>query len=313
MERRVITILGCTASGKGGLARALASELGGEILSVDSMKVYRGMDIGTAKPTPEQRAEIRHHLIDVADPWESFSAARFVELADRAVAEVHVGGKPLIAVGGTVLYFKCFYEGMFAGPSADPVFRAEIRARAEREGLDALHAELARVDPQAATRIHRNDLRRIERAREVHHLTGHPISELQKQWDDQSLRRPGWDWRLIGLRRDKEDASRRINERVRRMVAAGLVEEARQIWTDPRGASEQAGQAVGYAELFDHFEGGVSLEEAIERIKINSRRLAKQQRTWLKRLAKVHWIDVEEQDDVASIAVRVRPILKSSA
>jgi tRNA dimethylallyltransferase len=193
------------------------------------------------------------------------------------------------------------------------VFRAEIRARAEREGLDALHAELARVDPQAATRIHRNDLRRIERALEVHHLTGHPISELQKQWDDQSLRRPGWDWRLIGLRRDKEDASRRINERVRRMVAAGLVEEARQIWTDPRGASEQAGQAVGYAELFDHFEGGVSLEEAIERIKINSRRLAKQQRTWLKRLAKVHWIDVEEQDDVASIAVRVRPILKSSA
>jgi len=149
MENRVVTILGCTASGKGSLARALASEIGGEIVSVDSMKVYRGMDIGTAKPTREQRAAIPHHLIDVADPWESFSTARFVELADRAVAEIHGRDRLVIAVGGTVLYFKCFYEGMFSGPAADPGIRAEIRARAEREGLDALHAELAGIDPKA--------------------------------------------------------------------------------------------------------------------------------------------------------------------
>lgn len=308
MERRVITILGCTASGKGTLARALAAEVGGEIVSVDSMKVYRGMDIGTAKPTAEQRAAIPHHLIDVADPRESFSAARFVELADRAVAEIHSRQRPAIAVGGTVLYFKCFYEGMFAGPSADPARRAEIRARAEREGLAALHAELERVDPQAAARIHRNDLRRIERALEVFQLTGRPISELQQQWDGAAIRRPEWDWRLIGLRREKQAAARRINERVRRMAAAGLVEEARRIWWGPWRISDQARRAVGYAELFEHFADRMSLEDALERIKINSRRLAKQQRTWLKRLTGVSWIDVGQRDDLASILSRVVPL-----
>ncbi len=310
MENRVIAILGCTASGKGSLARALASELDGEILSVDSMKVYRGMDVGTAKPTPEQRAAVPHHLIDLADPWESFSAARYVELADRAVAEIHGRSRPVIAAGGTVLYFKCFYEGMFAGPSADAAIRAEIRARAAREGVVALHAELARVDPEAATRIHRNDLRRVERALEVYRLTGRPISELQKQWDNESIRRPEWDWILIGLRRGREAVNRRINDRVRRLVAAGLVEEARRIWSDPHGVSDQARQAVGYAELFDHFAGRLSLGEAVEKIKINSRHLAKQQRTWLKRLPNVRWIDVEESDDIASILPRVRPLLR---
>jgi len=308
MESRVVTILGCTASGKGTLARALAAALDGEIVSVDSMKVYRGLDIGTAKPTPAQRAAVPHHLIDVADPWESFSAARFVELADRAVGEIHGRKHPVVAVGGTVLYFKCLYEGMFAGPSADPAIRAEIRARAEREGPDALHAELAGIDPEAAARIHRNDLRRIERALEVYRLTGRPISQLQNQWDNQSIRRPDWDWRLIGLRREREDASRRINQRVRGMIAAGLVEEARRIGSDPRGVSDQARQAVGYAELFGHFSGGSSLEDAIERIKINSRRLAKQQRTWLKRLPNLSWIDVERNDDVAAVLTRARPL-----
>jgi tRNA dimethylallyltransferase len=309
VENRVIAILGCTASGKGALARALAMEIGGEIVSVDSMKVYRGMDIGTAKPTPAQRAAVAHHLIDVADPWESFSAARFVELADRAVAEIHGRSRPAVAVGGTVLYFKCFYEGMFAGPSADPAIRSEIRAQAAREGVDVLHAELARVDPAAAARIHRNDLRRIERALEVYRLTGRPISELQKQWDNELTRRPQWSWTLIGLRHERQAASRRINDRVRRMIAAGLVEEARRLWSDPRGVSDQARQAVGYAELFDHFEGRLTLEEAVEKIKISSRRLAKQQRTWLRRLPNVRWIDGEESDDITSILLRARPLV----
>jgi tRNA dimethylallyltransferase len=309
MENRVITILGCTASGKGGVARALATALSGEIVSVDSMKVYRGMDIGTAKPTAAQRAAIPHHLVDVADPWEAFSAAEFVQLADKAVAEIHARGRPVIAVGGTVLYFKCFYEGLFAGPSADESIRAEIRARAKREGLDALHAELARVDPEAAARIHRNDLRRIERALEVYQLTGAPISELQRQWDSDAIRRPEWDWRLIGLRREKEAASRRINERVRRMIADGLVDEARRIWSAPRGPSQPARQAVGYSELFDHFDGTLSLDDAIERIKIDTRRLAKQQRTWLKRLDGVSWVDVTEDDSVEAVAERVRALV----
>ncbi len=304
MERRVIVILGCTASGKGALARALAARLNGEIVSVDSMKVYRGMDIGTAKPDAAERSVIPHHLIDVADPWEPFSAARFVELADAAVSEIHARGRPVIAVGGTVLYFRCFYEGLFEGPAADPAFRAALRARAERDGLAALHAELARIDPPAAARIHRNDLRRIERALEVYQASGAPISRLQQQWD-RAIRRPDWSWRLLGLRRERAAANRRINERVRRMLRDGLVDEARRLWSDPRGVGAQARQAVGYAELFEHLAGRGTLEEAVERIKINSRRLAKQQRTWLKRLAQVTWFDVSDEEDAAGLLARV--------
>jgi tRNA dimethylallyltransferase len=292
MENRVIAILGCTASGKGELGRALAERLGGEILSIDSMKVYRGMDIGTAKPPPAERARLAHHLIDVADPWESFSAARFVEHADRAVAEIHARGRPVIAVGGTVLYFKSFHVGLFDGPSANENVRAEIRARAASIGAEALHAELAAIDPAAAARIHRNDIRRIERALEVHRLTGRPITALQTQWDTPTVRRPDWSWRLIGLRREREAANRRINDRVRRMIDAGLAEEARRIWSDPRGVSTQARQAVGYAELFEHFAGELTLDEAIERIKIHSRRLGKHQRTWLRRMPGLTWFDL---------------------
>jgi tRNA dimethylallyltransferase len=308
VEKRVITILGCTAVGKGTLARAIARRLGAEIVSIDSMKVYRGMDVGTAKPSAEVRAGIPHHLIDVADPWEAFSVARFIELADQAVGEVHGRGRPVVAVGGTLLYFKCFYQGLFAGPSADPGIRAEIRRRAEVEGVEALHAELLRIDPEAAGRIHHNDLRRIERALEVQRLTGTPISVLQREWDSEGTRKPEWDWILVGLRRARELNNRRINERVRRMIAGGLVEEARQLWADPRGLSDQARQAVGYAELFEHFEGRMTLEEAIERIKIDTRHLAKQQRTWLRRLPGVNWIDMEEADEPERIVGLVMPL-----
>ena len=310
VENRVVTIIGCTASGKGTLARALAQTLDAEIISIDSMKVYRGMDIGTAKPSAEVRADIPHHLIDVADPWQPFSAARFVELADQAVTQTHDRNRPAVAVGGTVLYFKCWYEGIFSGPPADPRIRAEIRRRAEAEGLAALHAELATVDPEAAARIHRNDLRRIERALEVYQLTGTPISSLQRQWSAAGLRRSDWQWTLIGLRRGREDANRRINLRVKRMVAAGLVDEARRIWSDPRGVSDQARQAVGYAELFAHFADRCSLAEALEQIKIHSRRLAKHQRTWLKRMSNVHWLDADGIEDTAALVPDVLDIVR---
>ncbi|MBI5863528.1 MAG: tRNA (adenosine(37)-N6)-dimethylallyltransferase MiaA [Planctomycetes bacterium] len=294
MQNSVIAILGCTASGKAELGRALAARIDAEIVSVDSMKVYRGMDIGTAKPSRAQQAATPHWLIDAVDPWEPFSAARFVELADEAILDILGRGKPVVVVGGTVLYFKALYEGLFPGPAAQPELRAEIRRRAAEIGSEALHGELAAVDPVAASRIHPNDIRRIERALEVYQVTGRPISSHQTQWADATLRRPEWNWRLIGLRRPRELANRRINDRVRRMVAAGLVEEARRIWSDPRGVGEQARQSVGYAELSEHFEGRASLEDAIERIKIDSRRLAKQQRTWLRRLPGVTWFELED-------------------
>ncbi len=309
VENRVIVILGCTATGKGTLARGLARLLSGEIVRIDSMKVYRGMDIGTAKPPPEERAAIPHHLIDVADPREPFSAARFVELADTAVSQIHARGRPAIAVGGTVLYFNCWYKGLFAGPSADPGLRAAIRRRAAVEGLDALHAELTRIDPAAAARIHRHDLRRIERALEVHALTGQPISRLQQQWAAGSPRRPEWDWRIIVLRRPRDETNHRINQRVQRMAAAGLLAEARKLWDDPRGLSMQARQAVGYAELFDHFAGRLTAEEAFEHIKIHSRRLAKQQRTWLRRLPGAHVLDIVVEEPPAALLDRALTVL----
>lgn len=310
MENRVIAILGTTASGKSSLARALAAHLNAEIISIDSMKVYRGMDIGTAKPSADARAATRHHLIDVAEPHESFSVARFVELADQAVEHIHAKGKPAIAVGGTILYFKCFYQGLFAGPAANPKIRARIRARAASEGLQTLHAELARIDPDAAQRIHPNDLRRIERALEVYEITGQPITHLQKQWSGSTIRRPDWKWKLIALRWPRDEGNRRINDRVRKMVAHGLIDEARQIWSDPRGVSDQARQAVGYAELFQHFQARLTQDQAIERIKINSRQLAKSQRTWLKRLPEVQWIDLDPGDDVQSTLSRVLPLIQ---
>lgn len=292
----VILILGVTASGKSSVAQEAAQRLQGEIICVDSMTIYRDMNIGTAKPTDADRASVPHHLLDLVDPCESFNVARFVELADDAVQEIASRGRPIIAVGGTMLYVKCFYEGIFDGPGAQPALRTAIRARADEIGLEALHAELASVDPAAAARIHRNDIRRIERALEVYQLTGRPISEHQQQWDCSKIRRPNWRWTLVGLRRERELENRRINERVRRMIADGLVEEVRRLYDDPRGVGQQAAQAVGYAELLAHFRGELSLDDAIERIKINSRHLAKQQRTWLKRLLAIHWIDADSPD-----------------
>lgn len=309
MEKRVIVVTGCTASGKGAVARALARELNAEIVSVDSMKVYRRMDIGTAKPGPSERAETPHHLVDVVDSWEPFSSARFVELAEAAIDAAHARGRPIVAVGGTVLYLKCLYEGMFEGPSADPAFRASLRARAEREGVEKLHAELATVDPAAAERIHQNDIRRIERALEVHHLTGRSITSLQQQWGEARPRRPDWNWRWLGLRREKSEASRRINARVLRMIDQGLEAEARAIWEDPRGVSDQARQAVGYAEWFDFFRRGGSRADVVERIKINSRHLAKHQRTWLRRFTQVRWVDLAEGQADTDILPQARAAL----
>ncbi len=281
-------LLGCTAVGKSALALPLAERLNAEILSIDSMQVYRRMDIGTAKPSPAERQRVPHHLIDVAEPSESFSVARFVSAADAAIADISARGRPVLAVAGTPLYLMALLYGLFDGPSADPEFRTRLRERAASEGTETLHAELARIDPDAAARIHANDLRRIERALEVFERTGRPISEQQQQWSGP----PRYTYRAIGLRRSREDQSHRINARVKEMVAAGLIGEVRRLLAEPAGLSDQASQAVGYAEVIRHLRGEYTLEDAIEAIKINTRRLAKSQRTWFRRVQGINWIDV---------------------
>ncbi len=299
---RVNLLIGCTASGKSAVALAAARQLGAELVSIDSMKIYRRMDIGTAKPTPEERRDVFHHLIDIIEPFDQYNLGRFVGDADRAIRDIASRDLPVVAEGGSMMFVRGLLSGVFDGPAADPAFRRTLRERAEREGTPALHAELAQVDPEAAQRIHANDLRRIERALEVYHLSGRPITELQTQWEQSCSQ---YDCRVVALRRPKEEVNRRINARVRQMMVAGLPDEVRSLLAGPGGIGQQAAQAVGYAELIRHFHGELSLDEAIEQIKIGTRRLAKSQRTWLRRIPDVRWVDATEADATETLADRV--------
>ncbi|MFQ5413199.1 MAG: tRNA (adenosine(37)-N6)-dimethylallyltransferase MiaA [Phycisphaerae bacterium] len=291
-------IIGATGCGKGSLGRALARRTGGEIISADSMKVYRRMDIGTAKPSAADRRDVPHHVIDVVDPWETFSVAGFVARADAAIADIHGRHRPVFVVGGTPLYIKALSEGLFEDPGADPAVRARLHDEAGRSGRGALHRRLMDVDPIAAERIHPNDLRRTVRALEVFEITGRPISELQTQWNHR--RRYGCV--MFGVRRAREDQHRRTNDRVRRMMGAGLLEEVRSLLALPQPLSRTARSALGYAELIEHLEAGVPLADAIEKIKINTRRLVKAQRTWLRRFTDTQWIDLLPDSDPERIA-----------
>lgn len=284
-------ILGVTSSGKSRLAFDLAKTLGGEIISIDSMKVYKKMDIGTAKPPLERRKEVKYHLIDVVEPWQPFSVSDFLELSEQAASEILAKGKPVIGAGGTAMYIKNMLYGLFDGPGSDLELREELKRRLETEGHGKLHQELAEVDPVAAERIHPNDTRRVIRALEVFKLTGKPISSFQTQF---SAPEPDPRWRVIGLRRDKAVESRRINARVKKMVEAGLVDEVRELFNMDKPLSKQAQVAIGYAEFRDYFDGKITLDKAIEKVKINTRRLAKGQRTWFKSFRGVEWLDFGE-------------------
>ncbi|MCC6909135.1 MAG: tRNA (adenosine(37)-N6)-dimethylallyltransferase MiaA [Phycisphaerales bacterium] len=275
-QRPVILIVGPTAGGKSGLALSLAQRLpgGGEIISADSMQVYRGMDIGTAKPTREEQQLVPHHLIDVVEPDEPFSVDDWLKAAERCIAEIRARGRWPIVVGGTNLYVKAFLEGLFEGPPPDDSLRAQLAGWS----LADLHAEVARVDPASAQRIHRNDRKRLTRALEVHRATGKPLSQWQSQWSGRARR---GDVTLIGLDWPVEAINPRINARVKAMLEAGLVDEVKALHAASRLGS-QAREALGYKQLLAALEGNDSLEAAVEQIKIETRRFARKQRTWLK-------------------------------
>ncbi|MEQ9617007.1 MAG: tRNA (adenosine(37)-N6)-dimethylallyltransferase MiaA [Phycisphaerales bacterium] len=313
MLPRMPVIVGPTAGGKTGLAVRVAHALiglghaGTEIVSADSMMVYRGMDIGTAKPSDEDRRGVPHRLIDVVDPHERFNLELWLDRAERAIDEIRAPGGVPIVVGGTHLYVKALLEGLFEGPSADDTIRAELTAM----DPTARRALLERVDPESAGRIHANDVRRTVRALEVWKLTGAPISAQQSQWDEGRARD---DAVLVGLVWSSEGVNRRINARVKAMVDAGFVEEARGLW-EAGAYGEQSREALGYKQFIAHFEGRCSLEEAIERIKIETRRFAKNQRTWLRRLRATPgsvWIEMEETSEEIATERIVRAVLGGS-
>jgi tRNA dimethylallyltransferase len=304
----MILILGVTASGKGRLAFDLAKSLGAEIISIDSMKVYRRMDIGTAKPPQEARQRVKYHLIDIVEPSDSFSVGAFRDVALGAIEQIKSRKKKIIAVAGTALYIKALLYGLFEGPGTNQQIRAELKTRAQEQGLAELHHELTKIDPIAAERINPNDSKRIIRALEVYQLTGKPISSLQKQWDNDDNKH---DWTIIGLRREKTEEGKRINSRVKKMIADGLVDEVRSLLAEEKPLSKQARCAIGYAEIIEYLNGQIELEEAIELIKKNTRRLAKNQRTWFKTFKDVLWLDIEPDESPEKILSRTKIFVES--
>lgn len=302
----MILILGVTASGKGRLAFDLARNIDAEIISIDSMKVYRRMDIGTAKPPFTVRQRVPYHLIDVVEPSDSFSVGSFLDRASKAIEQIKSRKKNIIAVGGTALYIKSLLYGLFEEAGSDEQIRAELRTRAETEGLAKLHRELTNIDPAAADRINRNDVRRIIRALEVYTITGKPISNFQNQWETRQTKH---DWTIIGLRREKPEANSRINQRVKKMIDSGLVDEVKALVNEEKPLSPQARCAIGYAEIIEHLDGRMDLQDATEKIKINTRRLAKGQRTWFKTFRNIHWLDIESDESSERIFERTRELL----
>ena len=282
-----LILTGPTGSGKSRLALELAPRLNAEIVCMDSMTLYRGMDVGTAKPTPEERAAVRHHLLDVLQPHESASVAWWLEQAALVVKEIESRGKVALFVGGTPLYLKALLHGLFDGPPADAQLRARLEGEARQQGQQALHDRLAAVDPASAKKLHPNDLRRIVRALEVYELTGRPMSQWQTQWGEEAdcKSAPREEDRCLCIDLPRDELYRRIDARVLQMIDDGLVEEVRQLRRLDRPLSREAAQALGYKELFAHLDGAVPLEEAVRQIQTRSRNFAKRQLTWFRHLA----------------------------
>ncbi len=290
MSLPVLVLAGPTGAGKSAWALRLAQAAPVEIVSVDSALVYRGLDIGTAKPSAAERARVAHHLIDICDPTESYSAGRFVTDALARIREIHDRRRVPLLVGGTMLYFRALLRGLAPLPLASAQRRRQIDAQALREGWPALHAELARLDPESAARISANDPQRIQRALEVCYESGRSLSDLQRQTVSLLAGERVWQWALIPA--DRARLHRSLERRFDSMLAAGFLQEVRSLRA--RGdlnASLPALRAVGYRQLWSHLDGEVGLDEAIRRSIAATRQLAKRQLTWIRSERALQWID----------------------
>lgn len=287
---RLIFILGPTAVGKTEISILVAQQISAEIISLDSRQVYRHMDIGTAKPTSEERQQAPHHLIDVVEPGQLFTVADYQRLADEKIRKISERGKQPLFVGGAGLYFKAVVDGLFEGPSADPKLRLRLRNEAQKSGKEKLHQRLAKIDPQTAVNVHPNDLVRVVRALEVYEKTGVPISKLQRQWNDEP---PRYDFVAIAFNRPRELLYQRINRRVDMMIEAGLVDEVKRLLKRyPRNC--RAMQSYGYKEFASYLNGELELQEAIELTCQKTRRFAKRQLTWFRNDDRIHWFDLNQ-------------------
>ena len=294
----LLVIVGPTGSGKSQLALEVAQRLGGEIVQADAFTVYRGLDIGTDKPAPESRARVPHHLIDIADPRERFSAGAFLRAADEAIAGIAARGHVPVVAGGTHFYVRALLLGLFPSPPTDAAIRRRLEAEWEADPA-ALAARLAAVDPEAARRIPRTDRQRILRALEVHELTGVPLTE---HWKRQETA-PRYRAILVAPHRERGELYARIETRVDRMFTNGLVQEVESLLASGIPSRSHAMKAIGYREAVDHLEGRISLGEAVRRTKMATRHLAKRQITWLRHMKEgpVHFVQPAERGGLAEV------------
>ncbi len=307
---RLICIAGPTASGKTALAVQLAQALDGEVISCDSMQVYRRMDIGTAKPTAEEMDGVVHHMLDVADPDEEFSVSRYCELADPIVQDVLARGRTAIVAGGTGLYMDALMRGNSFAPCPSTGVRAHLEMQADRDGMEAMLARLQSIDPESAARLHLSDRKRVLRALEVYYETGETISDHNRRTQAIPPKyRPVW---LALTDAARADLYGRIDRRVEAMLARGLLDEIRALLDSGIPEKCTALQAIGYKEFIAALHGQCTVEEAAAQVQLSSRHYAKRQLTWFRRNPEMHWLLRAPGEDTAQIALRARQILEET-
>ena len=292
MKPRLVIILGPTGVGKSQVAFELALAVGGEIVNADSQQVYRYMDIGTGKPSPEKRKRVPHHLIDIVDPDEEFNAALFRQLALQRAREIWSRGRNVILCGGTGLYIRALIQGLFIGPSKNPEVRRGLEEEAEKRGLNSLYRRLREVDPAATSRIHPNDRQRIIRALEVFAATGRPMSHWQRE---HGFKQSAFETLKIGLNREREELYSLINQRCEEMIADGLVGEVKGLVEKGYSLNLRPLQSVGYRHVGLYLSGGMSLEDAVYLMKRDTRHLAKRQLTWFRADHEIRWFHPERE------------------
>ena len=296
-------LTGPTASGKTGVGIALAEELEAEIISLDSMAVFRELDIGTAKPTDDERMMVPHHMIDVVDPSEDYSLAEYVTGAYEKIRDIKRRGKKVLFVGGTGLYLKAMLRGIFAGPPADPDLRKLLYEQSQNAPADFLHKELKKIDPVSAENLHPNDTKRLIRAIEVYRNSGKPISEWQKQFEQPA---PQSRCKVIVLDWPREILYDRVNRRVDHMMDIGFLDEVQQLTKRFLPISKTAAQALGYKELFDYLDKKMRLHIAVDTIKQNTRQFAKRQMTWFRSLAECQFLSLQPNATKSQILEQIK-------
>lgn len=303
--RQAWFLTGPTSSGKTPLAIAVAQRLNAEIISLDSMAIYRGMDIGTAKPTLAQRQQVAHHMLDVVEPTESFSVSSYVLAAHQAAADIRARGKRVLVCGGTPLYLKSLIRGLFLGPQPDWEFRTTIETYLSEHGAEALQARLAQVDPLLAHKLHPHDHRRMIRALEVAKVTGQPLSHWQRQFETPADR---LQFPVAVLKLDRAWLHQRINQRVEQMLSGGLIDEVNGLVARHGKLGRTAAQAVGYREVLEHQRGEYTLPETVARIQAHTRQFARRQEIWFRGLQELQPVMLSPESNPAHLADQLAEI-----